>query len=181
MLWLTPQQAQRITDHAKQNAHVEVCGLIGGTGQQAIDIVPVDNVAEQPAVQYQMHPEQQAAAMLDFHRRGLDLTAIYHSHIDTDPAPSLTDIRNATYPDTTYLIVSLKKGQVRFGAWSINSGDVTPVKIHISDQMPPHTENIIRPTTAQKTAMVLSAIFAFVVLIVYSIYLLPPAPPIPNG
>ena len=39
---------------------------------------------------------------------GRDLVAIYHSHPRTRAYPSSTDVAKATYPDASYMIVSLQ-------------------------------------------------------------------------
>jgi len=47
-------------------------------------------------------------AMTNMRDNRLELLAIYHSHPRTEAYPSATDIRLAYYPDSSYLIISLK-------------------------------------------------------------------------
>ena len=47
------------------------------------------------------------AAMNQIDDSRKSLLAIFHSHVASPPVPSSTDIREAHYPDTVYLIVSL--------------------------------------------------------------------------
>jgi proteasome lid subunit RPN8/RPN11 len=45
--------------------------------------------------------------MVEWEDAGLELLAIYHSHPQGPEGPSETDIAMATYPEATYIIISL--------------------------------------------------------------------------
>jgi [CysO sulfur-carrier protein]-S-L-cysteine hydrolase len=178
-LWLTREQARAITDHAQQAFPHEACGLIGGRKGNATAVFPMTNVSNNPRTAYQIEPSEQVAAMMALQRDQLDLLAIYHSHPTTRSLPSQTDIREATYPNAAYLIISLAADTPRLAAWQIRQGEVTPVDLVVSDTPPPkHHDPAL--TTGQKTAIVVAGILATVLLITYSILLLPPPPPIPT-
>jgi len=57
---------------------------------------------------FAMDPTQQITAMRTMRERGETLFAIYHSHPNSPPLPSATDLAQANYPDTLYLIISLQ-------------------------------------------------------------------------
>lgn len=180
-MWLTNAQAKAIIDHARAAAPHEACGLIGGTDGRAVEVVPVENVAATPATNYELDPAQQANVMSRFYKDGLDLVAIYHAHPTTPPVPSQTDIRSAAYPDAVYLIVSLQATTADLAAWHIRGGEVTRAPLHIgATPPPPHTEES-KLSPAQKAAIIIATAAAFLAVIAYSIYLLPPAPPLPGG
>ena len=51
---------------------------------------------------------------------GEDAWAIYHSHTHSEAYPSPTDRRQAFYPESHYLILSLESGKLT--AWRISDG-----------------------------------------------------------
>jgi proteasome lid subunit RPN8/RPN11 len=177
MMWLTREQARVIVDHARAEAPNEACGVIAGRGVRAQEIIPIPNVADDPLHAYHMDERRLVETLVGLERRSLELLAFYHSHPRTDPIPSPSDVRLANYPDTPYLIVSLKGGDPRLSAWSMRYGQVTPVSLHVGEQSPPEPRTL---STAQKIAILLSALIAFILMIVLSLSLLPPAPVIPR-
>lgn len=176
-MWLTHAQAQAIARHARADFPREACGLLVGRGDRVAEVIPVANAAADPLRTYVMEPRALAAALAGLDARGLELLAFYHSHPHGDPIPSATDKALATYPDTPYLIVGLNGGQARMSAWLMRPGQVDEVPIHVGDQPPPPQA---AASQAQRVAIFLSAIIAFILLIVVSLSLLPPAPPIPH-
>jgi len=177
-LWLTPAQAAQIVRHAQDAAPHEACGLIGGRDGQALAVIPVENVAAQPNTQYRLDPAQQAQAMLQFHREGLDLLAIYHSHPTSDTLPSPVDVREATYPDALYLIAGLRTHPPQLAAWQLGH-DATPADLYVQHARPEVSQEPTL-TPAQRTIIILATAAIFVAVILLSLYLLPPAPPIPT-
>lgn len=177
MLWLSHEQARALVAHATADAPNEACGIIAGSAHRAVEIIPIANAAANPRQTYYMDEKALAPAMLSLRRRGLDLLAFYHSHPSGDPIPSPVDVRCATYPDTPYLIVGLK-GEPRLSAWQISQNVVTPVSLHIGFA-PPDTTGAIELSQAQKVAILLSALISFALVIMISLSLLPPAPPVP--
>ena len=166
--------------HARAQAPREACGLIAGTHGRATDIVPVNNVSPTSETHYELDHKQQAEAMMDFHKRGLDLIAIYHSHPKDPPVPSQTDIHNATYPKAAYLIVSLQNNHADLAAWQIQAPIVDRIPLHIGASPPPDDMASAGFTGSQQLALWLAVAVAFAIVVTYAIYLLPPAPPIPT-
>jgi hypothetical protein len=105
--------------------------------------------------------------------RGMDVIGFYHSHPAGEPIPSRTDIAQATYPDTPYLIVGLK-GVAKLAAWTMRAGQVDEVPLHVGNEPPLQTG--VANTGAQKTAILISVAIAFILVIVVSLSLLPPPP-----
>ena len=97
---------KEMINHVVAHAPEEACGLVGGRGGRAAQLYPVENVLHSP-VAYEMEPRQQVRAMLDMEAAGEALLAIYHSHPHGPAWPSSTDRRQAYYPDTAYIIISL--------------------------------------------------------------------------
>ncbi len=176
-LWLKPELARSIIEHARQEQPNECCGLIVGQGITAEQIVPIPNVAERPEYEYHMDDQALVQATFQTQRGNLEIVGFYHSHPRTDPIPSQTDIRLASYPDTAYVIASLKNGEGRLAAWSIRRDQVAPITIVVSAEAP--ALEAPQLTLIQKRAIIASAIIAFIFMLVLSLSLLPPAPVIP--
>ena len=85
----------------------EVCGLLGGSGANAGSFHPVRNIAVDATSEFLMDPEQQIEAMRRMRLSGESLVGIFHSHPHAPAVPSARDLRQAAYPDTLYLILSL--------------------------------------------------------------------------
>jgi desampylase len=188
VLWLTSEQAKRVAQHAADKPTEEICGLLFGSPlvhsnmPPVAQIVRIDNIALDPATRFEMHPEQLVNAQIKAAHQGLDLVGIYHSHPGGQPIPSHTDVAEAHYPDAVYLIVALVKDDARFAAWSIANGKVKSIPFLISDHAPrdalmPIETEFSQP---QKVAVVVSAVLAAAFLMIVSLSLLPPAPPLPN-
>ncbi len=179
MLWLTQEHVNTLVQAAQQGAPEEVCGLIVGIGNRVTQIIPIPNAAANPITRYEMDAKAQFEAMRDADQAGLAIIAFYHSHPKGDPIPSETDIREAFYGDTPYLIIGLKGIQPQLAAWSIQNMRVTPVPLHVGFTMPETNPDENPLSRAQVIAILASAVIALVILLIVSINLLPPAPPIP--
>jgi proteasome lid subunit RPN8/RPN11 len=106
--------------HAQLSPENEVCGLIGARDGIPCRCYQVANVAGEPAHLFQMDPRGQIDAMRAMRERGENLFAIYHSHPDSPPVPSETDLKEAGYPDALYLIISLgTKGVLEMRGWRL--------------------------------------------------------------
>jgi len=85
----------------------ECCGLLAGRSGRAERMFRGTNVDHSPLTYY-MDPKEVLRATREIDDAGMDLLAIYHSHTHTPAYPSPTDIAKAHYPDSLYLIISLK-------------------------------------------------------------------------
>lgn len=75
-----------------------------------------------------MEPTEQLQAIMDLEERGLELLAIYHSHPHGPDVPSSSDVSQAYYPDSFYIIVSFRvKERPSVRAFHILEGKVTEV------------------------------------------------------
>jgi proteasome lid subunit RPN8/RPN11 len=85
----------------------EACGFLGGRDGAVERFYPMANEKASPIV-YSPAGRDMIRATHDMDERGLDVVSIYHSHVQSRPYPSPTDIREAGgYPDAVYIIVSL--------------------------------------------------------------------------
>ncbi len=117
------QQAQSAEDR-------EICGLISARAGQPVRSYPVENIASEPTQHFQMAPQQQIEAMRNMRESGEELFAIYHSHPDAPAHPSATDLREAAYPDTLYIIISLAvEGTLEMRGFRLHEKDIEAVNI----------------------------------------------------
>ncbi len=106
--------------HARAASPAECCGLVGGRGEQAQTIYPLQNVADDPLTNYEGAPAELFAAQRQMRERGEQLLAIYHSHPHAaEPVPSAKDVRLGFYPAAIYLIMSLGANAEQLGAFRI--------------------------------------------------------------
>lgn len=85
----------------------EVCGILAGKGKKIEKIFPLANISDSPKLCYHIDPQEQLSVFKQLRNQGLELSAIYHSHVDSPAYPSAKDIELAFYPESSYIIVSL--------------------------------------------------------------------------
>lgn len=117
-----------IVEHARQGRPEEICGILGGEydpdGRSRVRTqYPTDNVAETPRTRYEIDPEEQLAVFERLEGRGEDIVGFYHSHPRGPARPSETDAAAATWPDHSYLIVSLEPLEVGSWRWRTDGDD----------------------------------------------------------
>jgi [CysO sulfur-carrier protein]-S-L-cysteine hydrolase len=104
-LILSQQHYAALLAHAEAEQPNEACGMLAGIGGRVYRVYQVENIHHSPTV-YELNPAQQIAAFLDLEAAGWELNGIYHSHPAGPAEPSPTDIAQAYYPDSVYVIVS---------------------------------------------------------------------------
>jgi proteasome lid subunit RPN8/RPN11 len=93
--------------HAREDLPNECCGMVGGRGGEATEVIRVANSAASP-LRYEMDPQEQYNALKAIEDGGGELLAIYHSHTKSAAYPSQTDVNQAVaWPEQVYVIVSL--------------------------------------------------------------------------
>jgi proteasome lid subunit RPN8/RPN11 len=97
---------KRIIEHARQEYPLESCGILAGRDRKMTNFYPMVNAGKSSSF-YRMEPEEQLRVFLEMERKGLELTAIYHSHPHTAAFPSQRDVDYSFYPDSLILIISL--------------------------------------------------------------------------
>jgi proteasome lid subunit RPN8/RPN11 len=122
----------RIIEHAHQEYPLESCGILAGRDGKITSFYPMVN-AEKSSSCYLMEPEEQLRVFLGIERKGLELSAIYHSHPYTAAFPSQRDVDYAFYPDSLILIISLKeKNAPQIAAFQIAEGRIERKAIRVT-------------------------------------------------
>lgn len=117
--------------HAREGFPLEVCGILGGTGNAVSAIYRMANT-DASNEHFTMEPKEQFAVVKDLRARGLAMLAIYHSHPESPARPSEEDIRLALTPDVSYVIISLADPQqTAVKSFKIGNGTVEPEPVEI--------------------------------------------------
>jgi proteasome lid subunit RPN8/RPN11 len=103
---------------------------MAGDDNRVRRLYPVENIRKSP-IEYEMNPVEQLKAMIDLEERGWQLIGIYHSHPHGPQVPSATDVDQAYYPESAYVIISLLGQQPAIRAFNIISGTVTEIPLHV--------------------------------------------------
>lgn len=135
-LIISEEQIDEMVAHAIENLPDEACGMLAGLEGRVHKVYCLNNSNPSP-VSYAVDPTDQFTANKDIKARGLELVGIYHSHTESPPLPSITDIRRAffpgtrdlNYPDVIYVIVGLSGPEPEVKAYRIGEGGVRMVEI----------------------------------------------------
>lgn len=129
---------ERMIAHCVADLPNEACGFLAGREDTVEEIFLLTNAAASP-VYYRPDDKEMLAAMNHIDDTGMSLVGIFHSHVASPARPSSTDIRDAHYPDTVYLIVTLMseapdaKGYlIHKKDWKDETGEVEEVELVIS-------------------------------------------------
>ena len=108
----------------------ECCGLLAGRDGIISEIFPARNAHPNPATGYEIALRELFQLMREMRARDLRLLGIYHSHPRGENRPSRSDIAQAFYPDTPYIILSpLKDARQPVRAFLIRDGQVEESQI----------------------------------------------------
>jgi proteasome lid subunit RPN8/RPN11 len=91
--------------HVSEWRPEEACGLLGGPPGRVEAVYPVENVLHSP-VAYEMDPRGQVEAMVRLEAEGWEIVGIFHSHPAGPATPSMSDVAQAYYPESVYVILS---------------------------------------------------------------------------
>lgn len=125
MLQLSVGVRDDIIAHARTEAPKECCGFLVGRGRRVERAIRMQNLDRSP-ISYTMDPLEQLRVEKQLRQAGLEVAGIYHSHTVSPAYPSPIDVRLATYPETTYVIVSLTTTPPEIKGYTIKEGQVRP-------------------------------------------------------
>jgi len=110
--------------HAREEAPNEACGLIAFRDGVAERYLPGENALASP-YRFELRPRDPADFFLE--DEGYEL-AVFHSHPETAPRPSRTDVENiGLWEGRPYLILGLASGEL--AGWRIRDGGVESLSI----------------------------------------------------
>jgi [CysO sulfur-carrier protein]-S-L-cysteine hydrolase len=115
---------EALVEHARAEAPNEACGLIAFRDGVAERYLPGDNALRSP-YRFELRPRDPSDFFLE--DEGYEL-AVFHSHPETAPRPSRTDIANiGLWEGRPYLILGLASGEL--AGWRIRGGGVEPLSV----------------------------------------------------
>ena len=120
---IPPAIRDELEAHARAEEPNEACGLVALKGGAAERYLPGRNAAASP-YRFELETDLENWFLED---EGYEL-AVFHSHPETEPRPSRTDVVNiGLWEGRPYLILSLGTGEL--AAWTIQGGEVSPVEL----------------------------------------------------
>jgi proteasome lid subunit RPN8/RPN11 len=115
---------KEIVEQALREFPNEACGLIAAEADVPVRVYPMTNSDASPAT-YRFDGKEQLKVFDELDDRGWEIWAIYHSHTHTEAVPSETDVKQAFYPDSRYLILSVADRDAPvLRSFSIRDGEV---------------------------------------------------------
>jgi proteasome lid subunit RPN8/RPN11 len=115
---------EQLVGHAREEAPNEACGLVAFRDGVAERYLPGENMLASP-YRFELRPRDPADFFLE--DEGFEL-AVFHSHPETTPRPSRTDVENiGLWEGRPYLILGLSTGEL--AGWRITQGRVEPLKL----------------------------------------------------
>jgi [CysO sulfur-carrier protein]-S-L-cysteine hydrolase len=110
---------EQLVEHAREVAPNEACGLVAFRDGVAERYLPGENTLASP-YRFELRPRDPADFFLE--DEGYEL-AVFHSHPETAPRPSRTDIANiGLWEGRPYLILGLATGEL--AGWRIRNGSI---------------------------------------------------------
>ncbi len=137
-LLISREHLDAVIAHCRSDLPDEACGLLFGRDSRVEHVRPILNTEPSP-VSYSFDPSEQLRVMREMESEGFELLGIYHSHPDSPPIPSLTDIRRAffpgtrepNYPSAVYVIVGLSEDLPEINAFLILGDEARRVHLHV--------------------------------------------------
>ncbi len=115
---------EELTAHARQESPNEACGLVAFRNGVAERYLPGQNALASP-YRFELRPHDPADFFLE--DEGYEL-AVFHSHPESEPRPSRTDIENiGLWEGRPYLI--LRADTQELAGWRILNGGVEALAI----------------------------------------------------
>lgn len=115
---ITEEIIRQIVSHAKKDAPVEACGYLAAQTGIVVAAYALTNM-DKSQEHFSFDPKEQFAAVRQARVKGLEISAVYHSHPASPARPSQEDIALANDPNLLYVIVSLAGGKEDIKAFRI--------------------------------------------------------------
>lgn len=104
---IVPAQMERDLLRLAENKRPSEAVALVGFGQETFEpqaFIPLPNRSPNPSHTFFVFPHEQYKADCALRARGCYVGAIFHSHPNSAPSPSLTDLE--MFPDGTYMLIA---------------------------------------------------------------------------
>jgi [CysO sulfur-carrier protein]-S-L-cysteine hydrolase len=110
----------------------EACGLLAGKEGRPVKFFAMTNQDASP-VSYRLDPKEQLKVFTEIDDEEWDLLAIFHTHTHSEAYPSETDLKQAFYPEATYLVMSLSdRSNPVLRGFAIEDGSIAERKVRVA-------------------------------------------------
>jgi proteasome lid subunit RPN8/RPN11 len=172
---LSPSVYDTLINVAQAAQPNEACGLLVGRGERVVQVIPVENSAEDKITHFQITQQALNDHLPSIRQQGLTIIGFFHSHPNGYPVPSAEDIQQNRHLDYLQVIIGLAEQTPKIAAWHIQPDSVIAVPV-VFNEDEQHQMMAATWTDVQKVVIILTAFMAAFALMIVSINLLPPAP-----
>lgn len=176
--YLAPEHLDAMVAQARSEASQEICGLIVGAGNQAVQVIPISNRSQSPQTCYEADAVELYRALREIEASNLELLGMYHSHPSSPAMLSTEDIRQArlNYPGKVQVILSLGSTSAKLRAWRVHHDWIDTLAIVTNPKDILEERGLNR---RQQVGLTISTAFFVLAFLWVAFTLLPPAPKIP--
>ena len=121
-----------MVDHGIAGFPNEACGLLAGKEGRPVKFFAMSNQDASP-VSYRLDPTEQLRVFTELEDEGWDLLGIFHTHTHSEAYPSETDLKQAFYPEATYLVMSLSdRSNPVLRGFTMQDGEVAEREVRVT-------------------------------------------------
>ena len=121
-----------MVEHGLAGFPNEACGLLAGKEGRPVKFFAMSNQDASP-VSYRLDPKEQLKVFTEIDDEGWDLLGIFHTHTHSEASPSETDLKQAFYPEATYLVMSLSdRSNPVLRGFAIQEGEIAEREVRVT-------------------------------------------------
>jgi proteasome lid subunit RPN8/RPN11 len=123
---------EEMVEHGLAGFPNEACGLLAGKEGRPVKFFAMRNQDASP-VSYRLDPKEQLQVFTEVDDEGWELLGIFHTHTHSEAYPSETDLKQAFYPEATYLVMSLSdRSNPVLRGFAIQDGAIAEREVRIA-------------------------------------------------
>jgi [CysO sulfur-carrier protein]-S-L-cysteine hydrolase len=123
---------EEMVEHGLAGFPNEACGLLAGKEGRPVKFFPMTNQDASP-VSYRLDPKEQLRVFTEIDDEGWELLGIFHTHTHSEAYPSETDLKQAFYPEATYLVMSLSdRANPELRGFTMQDGTIAEREVRIA-------------------------------------------------
>ncbi len=124
-----------MVEHCRKEYPHEACGILAGKDNLITKVYRMTNTSETPEICYCIDTKVLIKLNKEMRNSGLEKLGIYHSHGNSSAYPSARDVKDAHYPEASYVIVSLTDfHKPKVGSFKIIEGRIEEEKINCIEE-----------------------------------------------